>query len=1471
MGKVYNNAISTTGGFQFTSDMPLDDRLVVEKFEDLSSLTKYDGMTVYVKEEKQYYSNIDNKWVAYKPDMLEDIRYKVIEMSSGYDDNYYPSVNAVKDYVEDIVEELNDNKEDNSNKVTSLLGGFNDHTQYPSAKAIQDEIMLPLTEKFENIDTQLESFGKAFKFKGEVDKIDELPTDAQEGDVYQLDDMEYAWNGTEWVKLGFNIDISDKEDKGYKITDTSINPNTYSASNYLSAKVTMYQINEAKDNMSKELDMKTGRLPGLKVATDVFNDGSEIFNDYKNNQALNQYAHAEGSNAIAGCKGFLITNIEKVVEDNLNYYDDNTSIKITLDGDIGKLAVNDVVSIRIFASVGYLRYKADIGAIKEINGNVITVKVAENRHTDDVFQAPNKDKYPNKPDEDMMSYLWVAKKPDIGDSYWFIIQHAEGSGTKAIGEASHAEGGDTIANGEYAHAEGRETIAEYACHAEGRGTKAYGEQSHAEGLNTIAYGTGHAEGIKTISYVRAAHAEGEETEAKGSRAHAEGFYTDALGNNSHAEGSYTVAEGEGAHAEGGYYYDAGQNKTIASTAKGQYSHAEGQGSQAEGLGSHAEGKSKTTGKYAHSEGVNTVASGTGAHAEGYTDRNSFPENAIGHYSHTEGSNNVAEGIASHAEGAETKAKGDNSHTEGVGSQAEGLGSHAEGRSKTTGEYAHSEGVYTVASGTGAHAEGVGSQAEGEGAHAEGKSKTTGEYAHSEGVNTVASGTGAHAEGYTYRASFPENAIGHYSHTEGSNNVAEGINAHAEGLYGKATGDNSHTEGDTCSALNASAHAEGKGSTASGIASHAEGAGTKAKGDYSHTEGSNVIADGLYAHAEGKNTDISYYKENAYGEASHTEGTNNRAYAKNSHVGGSVNIAGVKDSPDTAQNAFVHGGGLSATKYKSQVVFGNNNLEEDNAIFTIGNGYWGYIGNGKNGTIRKNAVTVKQSNPNCDHWSAPKAYMEVESQGTTDKSVVIKKTLDDKVAELAGMFTGSIKKTVISELPATGDENTIYMVGPKVDADGTDYYDEYMFISGKPEMIGNTKTDLSSKMDKFGDYDPNECKLYLTNKNGSVLPFTMYNGNELTVEGDMGVNLKSNYKIGLSGAYTEIDGTHLSLQGRGNTDGNGMLIMGVSTPITEEDIEHYPQYDFMSTGQVPYQAANKKYVDEKTNNSANTVKGTAKGINNLVITDISPIEHNVKIKLENMGENLITDYLSCDFGSTVDYPILGVNYSVDNDGVITASGTPIYYDDENPFLISVPPDVYGGSASIQLEPGATYRFKGLNQQGGRNMFYIPCDIYSPELSTSLGIGGTDYGEGCTFTVPEDDSITYWFISNIEIRESFGAFEDLTFTPALYKVEKLSNTTITITNDVNSNAYKKYYTADENGMVEVKSLSPIMYISTTENNADIYCEYNKDTNIVVEELNNKIDSAKDGILLKDTATGETYKLCITNGKLNVEVVK
>ena len=159
--------------------------------------------------------------------------------------------------------------------------------------------------------------------------------------------------------------------------------------------------------------------------------------------------------------------------------------------------------------------------------------------------------------------------------------HAEGSGTKALGDQSHAEGSGTKALGFHSHAECSSTEASGDCsHAEGMNTTASGESSHAEGsMTTASSSASHAEGSNTRASGNDSHAEGSDTTASSSASHAEGSNTRASGNHSHAEGYWSEASGEGSHAEG--------SMTSASSSA---SHAEGYGTTASSFASHAGGK-----------------------------------------------------------------------------------------------------------------------------------------------------------------------------------------------------------------------------------------------------------------------------------------------------------------------------------------------------------------------------------------------------------------------------------------------------------------------------------------------------------------------------------------------------------------------------------------------------------------------------------------------------------------------------------------------------------------------------------------------------------------------------------------------------------------------------------------------------------------------------------------------------------------
>lgn len=73
-----------------------------------------------------------------------------------------------------------------------------------------------LQTSVDDLKNTVRGLSSAFQFKGSVASVDELPnTDLRNGDVYQVGDKEYVYNGTDWVELGFNVDLSTYATKEY--------------------------------------------------------------------------------------------------------------------------------------------------------------------------------------------------------------------------------------------------------------------------------------------------------------------------------------------------------------------------------------------------------------------------------------------------------------------------------------------------------------------------------------------------------------------------------------------------------------------------------------------------------------------------------------------------------------------------------------------------------------------------------------------------------------------------------------------------------------------------------------------------------------------------------------------------------------------------------------------------------------------------------------------------------------------------------------------------------------------------------------------------------------------------------------------------------------------------------------------------------------------------------------------------------
>lgn len=119
-------------------------------------------------------------------------------------------------------------------------------------------------------------FGGAFHFRGEKASYDELVALENKaiGDVYQVADKEYAWDGSKWVELGFNIDLSEYAKKGESYTkaeaDNLLNAKANAADVYTSNEVDGFLAAKANAADVYTSDAVDGLLAGKANAADVY-------------------------------------------------------------------------------------------------------------------------------------------------------------------------------------------------------------------------------------------------------------------------------------------------------------------------------------------------------------------------------------------------------------------------------------------------------------------------------------------------------------------------------------------------------------------------------------------------------------------------------------------------------------------------------------------------------------------------------------------------------------------------------------------------------------------------------------------------------------------------------------------------------------------------------------------------------------------------------------------------------------------------------------------------------------------------------------------------------------------------------------------------------------------------------------------------------------------------------------------------
>ena len=99
-------------------------------------------------------------------------------------------------------------------------------------------------------------------------------------------------------------------------------------------------------------------------------------------------------------------------------------------------------------------------------------------------------------------------------------------------------------------------------------------------------------------------------------------------------------------------------------------------------------------------------------------------------------------------------------------------------------------------------------------------------------------------------------------------------------------------------------------------------------------------------------------------------------------------------------------------------------------------------------IKRNGTLVNVSNKEVNITVPTKISELVDDKDLVNKTAVQKMISDAR----------HMKKEVVASKPSIGDENTIYLVGPK--GDGNNVYEEWLYINSKWEKVGDTNTSVN---------------------------------------------------------------------------------------------------------------------------------------------------------------------------------------------------------------------------------------------------------------------------------------------------------------------------------------------------------------------------------------------------------------------------
>ncbi len=238
----------------------------------------------------------------------------------------------------------------------------------------------------------------------------------------------------------------------------------------------------------------------------------------------------------------------------------------------------------------------------------------------------------------------------------------------------------------------------------------------------------------------------------------------------------------------------------------------------------------------------------------------------------------------------------------------------------------------------------------------------------------------------------------------------------------------------------------------------------------------------------------------------------------------------------------------------------------------------------------------------------------DNGNSTTKTIVCARAINSNEVVTLGQVnelmanSERLEKIIVEELPAVGEDKYIYFV-PKESENGTDLYDEYMWMGTLYEFIGSTSTDMTDYYKKTETYSRPELDILLTQKvervEGKGLSTNDYSNEDKQLVGSIsdkvdkvaGKALSTNdytdedkQKVGtISGKVDKVAGKGLSTNDYSNEDkqlvgsisGKVDKVAGKGLSTHDFDEEYKQKVDILSPFKVVTQTifANQTIINE----------------------------------------------------------------------------------------------------------------------------------------------------------------------------------------------------------------------------------------------------------------------------------------------------